>query len=77
MRGVSYNATNQLLRGLAADPQLAPRLQLIDWSAVVAASPSFVAGDGVHGTPAGYRARAELYAAAIQACAGGQIGPPR
>jgi len=38
---------------------------------VVAASPSLIAGDGVHGTPAGYEARAELYAAAIQACAGG------
>ncbi|HTN25550.1 MAG TPA: hypothetical protein VL120_16290 [Solirubrobacteraceae bacterium] len=71
VRGVSYNATNQLLRGLAADPQLAPSLQLVDWSAVVAASPSLVAGDGVHATPAGYEARAELYAAAIRACAGG------
>jgi hypothetical protein len=71
VKGVDYGNANQLLRGLASDPQLALSLQIVDWSAEVAASPSLLAGDGVHATPAGYRARAELYAAAIRACAGG------
>lgn len=69
VRGVSYGAANDLLRGLAADPELS--LQVVDWSAAVAASPSLVAGDGVHATPEGYRLRAGLYAEAIRSCAGG------
>jgi hypothetical protein len=66
--GVSYDAANRVLAGLASDPQL--RLRLVDWAGLVAESPSFVAGDGVHGTPDGYRARGELYAQAIRECAG-------
>jgi hypothetical protein len=69
--GVSYEAANTLLRRLAHDPELAGRLQLVDWAAQVAQSPSLIAGDGVHGTPAGYRVLAQLYAAAISSCAGG------
>ena len=68
--GVSYAAANQALEQLAADQELAPRLQLVDWRALVARVPSFIAGDGVHGTPAGYRALGEGYARAIRACAG-------
>jgi lysophospholipase L1-like esterase len=70
VKGVGYGAANELLRSLASDPALALSLQVIDWSAVVAGSPSLIAGDGVHATPAGYRVRARLYADAIQACAG-------
>ncbi|MEA2221314.1 MAG: hypothetical protein QOJ35_3940 [Solirubrobacteraceae bacterium] len=68
--GVSYAAANDVLVALAGEPRLALGLQLVDWAGAVAQSPSFVAGDGVHGTPEGYRARGELYAAAIRACAG-------
>ena len=71
VRGVDYANANQLLRGLAGDPELALSLQVVDWSAAVAEQPSLIAGDGVHGTPAGYRTRGELYANAIRACAGG------
>ncbi len=71
VRGVDYGAANQLLRGLAGDPQLALSLQVVDWSAAVAQRPALIAGDGVHGTPEGYRVRGELYADAIRACAGG------
>ena len=67
--GVSYDAANRVLERLASDPQL--RLRLVPWAEAVARSPSFVAGDGVHATPEGYRARAELYAQAIRSCAGG------
>jgi hypothetical protein len=65
--GVSYDAANRVLTRLAGE---LPGLRLVDWAGAVARSPSFVAGDGVHGTPAGYRARGQLYAAAIRACAG-------
>jgi hypothetical protein len=71
VNGVDYSATNQRLRSLAVDPELALQLQVVDWAAEVAATPALLAGDGVHATPAGYRARAALYAAAIHACAGG------
>jgi lysophospholipase L1-like esterase len=68
LAGVSYDAANALLRGLANDPELA--LRLVDWAAAVARSPSLLARDGVHGTPAGYRALGRLYAAAVASCAG-------
>jgi len=67
--GVSYRAANELLGRLAGDPRVALGLQLVDWSGVVAQSPSYLAGDGVHATPAGYRARGQLYAGAIRGCA--------
>jgi lysophospholipase L1-like esterase len=65
--GVSYAAANRVLDQLAADPGLS--LELADWRGLVARAPSLIAGDGVHGTPEGYRARAQLYADAIRACA--------
>lgn len=72
LEGVSYDAANALLHRLANDPELAPRLELVDWAAEVAQSPSLVSPkDGVHGTPEGYRVLAQLYATAIQSCAGG------
>jgi hypothetical protein len=71
VKGADYSAANQLLRSLASEPELALSLQIVDWSAAVADSPSLIAGDGVHATPAGYRRRAQLYADAIRACAGG------
>ena len=68
--GVSYAAANALLRGLADDPELALGLQVVDWAAAVARSPSLIAGDKVHASPAGNAALAQLYAAAIRSCAG-------
>ena len=66
--GVSYAAANRILVRLGGDVRLG--LQLVDWAGMVAQSPSYVAGDGVHATPAGYVARGQAYAAAIRACAG-------
>ena len=71
VKDVDYSAANQLLRSLAREPDLALSLQIVDWSAAVDESPSLVAADGVHPTPEGYRTRAQLYADAIRACAGG------
>ncbi len=66
--GVSYDAANRVLERLGGELRLG--LQLVDWAGMVAQSPSLVAGDGVHATPAGYAARGQAYAAAIRACAG-------
>ena len=70
LNGVSYDAANTLLRSLGNDPELALGLQVVDWAAEVAQSPSLLAGDNVHPTPAGYGVMAQLYAAAIRSCAG-------
>lgn len=71
LNGVSYDAANALLAGLASDPELAASVEIVDWAAAVAQSPSLVsAKDLVHGTPEGYRVLARLYAGAIRSCAG-------
>ncbi len=66
--GVSHDGANALLRRLARDPALA--LVLVDWARAVERGPSLMSGDAVHASPAGYRARARMYARAIRACAG-------
>jgi len=66
--GVSYDAANALLRRLAREPGL--ELELVDWSGAVARTPSLMSTDEVHASPAGYRARALMYAEAIRGCAG-------
>jgi lysophospholipase L1-like esterase len=63
--GVSYAGPNAVLRRL--DSQL-ERVVLVDWAGAVAANPSWMSGDGVHGTPTGYRARAQMYADAARSC---------
>lgn len=65
--GVSYAAANTLLRRLAT--QLG-QVRLVDWAGAVQQHPEWLAGDGVHATPAGYKARAQLYAQQAAACAG-------
>jgi hypothetical protein len=66
--GVSYRAANGRLAALEAE--LSPRLILVPWAETVAAQPELLASDHVHGTPAGYQARAALYAQAIASCGG-------
>jgi hypothetical protein len=64
--GRSYDAANAALGRLAdANPTV---MRLVPWAQQVAAHPAWLAGDGVHGTPAGYTARAQLYAAAARSC---------
>ena len=66
--GKSYDAANAKLRSLAASS--GGRIRLVRWAEQVAQNQSWIAGDGVHGTPTGYRNRAALYAAAAKTCAG-------
>lgn len=66
--GVSYAAANTRLEALAADRSVDGTIRIVPWARAVAANPGWVGGDGVHATPAGYRARARLYAEAIDSC---------
>jgi hypothetical protein len=67
--GRTYGAVNSRLRVLAFDPALHGRLLIADWAnAVRGHRKQWLAKDGVHGTAAGYWARAQLYAAALARC---------
>jgi lysophospholipase L1-like esterase len=68
LNGVSYAAANRRLNQLAADPALRGRLRVVPWAAAVRANPGWLAGDGVHATPDGYRASAQMYADAARSC---------
>ena len=68
LNGVSYNDANRRLLQLASDPALAPHLIVVPWAAAATANPGWLASDGVHATPEGYRARAQMYADAARAC---------
>lgn len=65
--GVGHDAANALLRRLARDGEL--ELELVDWARAVQRDASLMSADEVHASPAGYRARARMYADAIRACA--------
>jgi hypothetical protein len=68
--GRTYGAVNARLRALALDPALHGRLLIADWAqAVRGHRKQWLAKDGVHGTAAGYWARAQLYATALARCA--------
>jgi hypothetical protein len=67
--GRSYAQVNERLRALASDPALAGRLLIADWAQAVGGHRrQWLAKDRVHATPAGYLARAQLYADALSAC---------
>jgi hypothetical protein len=64
--GTTYDRANAALARLAdANPTV---MRLVPWARQIAAHPESLAGDGVHATPAGYTARAQLYAAAARSC---------
>jgi hypothetical protein len=43
-------------------------LRVVDWAGLLAEHPDWLAADGVHGTEAGYRGRAEAVADAVRGC---------
>jgi hypothetical protein len=64
--GVTYARANQALAELAAEnPSV---MKLVPWAQQVAAHPEWLGSDGVHATPAGYSARAQMYAEAARSC---------
>jgi hypothetical protein len=71
--GRSYAAVNARLRALALDAALRGRLLIADWARAVNSPPHrkrWIVKDGIHGTTAGYWARAQLYADALARCDG-------
>jgi hypothetical protein len=64
--GVTYARANQALAELAAENSSV--MKLVPWAQQVAAHPEWLASDGVHATPAGYSARAQMYAEAARSC---------
>ena len=65
--GVTYARANQALAELAAENPAV--MKLVPWAQQVEAHPGWLASDGVHATPAGYSARAQMYAEAARSCA--------
>ena len=65
--GVTYARANQALAELAAENPAV--MKLVPWAQQVEAHPEWLASDGVHATPAGYSARAQMYAEAARSCA--------
>jgi hypothetical protein len=63
--GVSYAAANGLL---ARKARSTPRLRLVDWAGYVTTHPGTLSAGNVHPGPAGYQARAALYAEAAGGC---------
>jgi lysophospholipase L1-like esterase len=61
--GASYDGFNRALARLAARHR---NLVLVDWAGLLARHPGWLAGDGVHVSAAGYRARATAIAAAVR-----------
>jgi hypothetical protein len=67
--GRTYGAVNARLRALALDPSLSGRLLIADWAAALRGHrKAWLAKDRIHATPAGYLARAQLYADALASC---------
>ena len=63
--GDAYEPFNAVLRDAA---RVDRNLRLVEWTEMVAAHPEWLAGDGIHGTPEGYRARAAAIVAAMRTC---------
>jgi hypothetical protein len=63
--GISYNAANDLL---ARKASANPHLRIADWATYVTTHPGTLSSGNVHPGPAGYRARAALYAQAASGC---------
>jgi hypothetical protein len=66
LNGVPYTKANAKLREL--ETELDGKMTVVPWAETVAERPELLAGDKVHGTPAGYGVRAALYADAAKSC---------
>jgi hypothetical protein len=63
--GVRWSNVNAIIRAEAAAH---PNVIVVDWAAEEAAHPTWVEGDAVHLTDAGYRARAAALASGVSRC---------
>ena len=63
--GDAYEPFNEVLRAAASRNR---NLRLVEWTSMVRDHPDWLVGDGIHGSAAGYRARAHAVVDALQAC---------
>jgi hypothetical protein len=66
--GAPENRLNEVLHEIARSR---PNVHLLDWAAMLEAHPEWRARDETHGSPDGYRARAEEVAKLARSCARG------
>lgn len=71
--GAPSDALNRVLRDAAAENR---RMRLVEWAAMVQDHPGWLAADGLHGSPTGYRARARATARAVRDCAPARVVSP-
>lgn len=64
-RGVSYRGYNRVL---AQEDERRDNLLVLNWVRMVRRHPEWLAGDGVHVSAAGYRARAKAVARLVRRC---------
>lgn len=65
VRPGNYDGVNAMIRDLAA--KNADVMGVVDWAKMIKQHPEWMAGDKVHATPAGYKARAKAFADAARA----------
>lgn len=63
--GDAYEPFNEALRAAASRNR---NLRLVEWTSMIRAHPDFLMADGIHGSPAGYRARARAIVDALRTC---------
>ena len=63
--GDAYEPFNEVLTAAASHNR---NLRLVEWSSMIRDHPDRLAGDGIHGSSAGYRARAHAVVDALRAC---------
>ncbi len=63
--GDAYAPFNDALEAEAAANR---NLRLVEWTSMLEAHPEWLAADGIHATPDGYRARADAIVAAMRTC---------
>ena len=69
--GVGPEGLNKAVRSFANSHS---NVQLVDWRSFAVENKSLISRDGVHPRPAGYQARATLFADAIDSCGNGGSG---
>lgn len=65
--GDAYEPFNEVLLDASATNR---NLRLVEWAAMIRDHPEWLAADGIHGTPDGYRARATAVLDAMRTCPG-------
>ena len=69
--GGAYAAFNAVLR---AEAKLNRNVRVVEWAAMIDVHPEWLAPDGIHGTPDGYRARAAADVEAMLQCHDAGVG---